>query len=127
LPHEVFVTVIKITVMRLLLILLLAAPLFSAAQINRSANEVAQSATKDYIVNKVFRDKVYNPVWFGQLRERVDKKDGTNWIIEHRFEIAEKQPSSFNNQAATKKEYSFMLFFDKRMKIIRAESYTIAE
>ena len=113
--------------MRLLLILLLAVPFLSDAQINRSANEVAHAVTKDYIVNKVFRDKVYNPVWYGPLRERVDKKEGTNWIIEHRFEIADKQSSSFNNHAAAKKEYSFMFFLDKRMKIVRAESFTLTE
>ena len=113
--------------MRLLLILLLAAPLISFAQINRSANEVAQSVTKEYIVNKVFRDKAYRPVWYGPLRERVDKKDGTNWIIEHRFEIADKQPSSFNNESAPKKEYSFVFFLDKRMKVLKAESFSVAE
>ena len=106
---------------------MLAAPFLSAAQVNRSANEVAQSVAREYIVNKVFRDKAYKPVWYGPLRERVDKKDGTNWIIEHRFEIADKQPSSFNNQANPKKEYAFTFFLDKRMKILRAESYSVAD
>ena len=113
--------------MRLLLILLLAAPFISFAQINRSATEVAQTVTKEYLVNKVFRDKAYNPVWYGPLRERVDKKNGTNWIIEHRFEIGDKQPSSFNNQATPKKAYSFIFFLDKRMNILLAESFSVTE
>ena len=113
--------------MRLLLILLLTAPFLAAAQVNRSANEEARSVTKEYIVNKVFRDKAYNPVWYGPLRERINKKDGTNWIIEHRFEIADKQPSSFNSQANQKKEYSFTFFLDKRMKILRAESFSVVD
>ena len=112
--------------MRLLLLLLLATPFLADAQINRSDNEEPQSITKDYIVKKVFRNKEYKPVWYSPLRERINKNEGTSWVIEHRFEISDKQPSSFD-KGTSKKEYSFIFFFDKRMNILRAESYNIID
>ena len=113
--------------MRHLLYFLLVTPFLTAAQINRSANQVAQEAAKEYIVKKIFNDKNYKSVWFSDLRERVNKKDGTSWVLEHRFNISDKESSNFEKGEPVTKEYSFFFFLDKRMHILRAESYTVKE
>ncbi len=108
--------------MRKLFLVLLLAPLMMWGQINRSANEVAKEVTKDWLMKKLFKGKEYQPVWFSELKPFNDKESGSAWTIEHHFDIIDK--SGYERPSNTKTSYSFQFFLDKRMKVLRAESYS---
>ena len=109
--------------MRIVLILLLIAPAWSLAQVNKSANDLAREVTREYLVSKVFKGKNYQPISYGELRERKDKKTDVTWVLEHQFEISDK-PNGYDAPSSDKKTYSFVFYLDKRMKVVKAESYT---
>jgi hypothetical protein len=104
------------------LILLLAVPFFASAQINKSANELAQEVTREYLVTKLFRGKNYQPIRYGELKAKNDKRSSVAWTLEHDFEVSDARPSGFND-IQNKHFYSFLFFLDKRMKIVKAESF----
>lgn len=113
--------------MRIVLCLLLALPCFASAQINKSANEVAREVTRDYIVQKVFKGKAYEPVWYGELIPVKDKKTQTAWTLEHHFLVDERPSGGFEVGPAKKVSYSFLFFLDKRMRVLKAESFVKGE
>ncbi|HTD95151.1 MAG TPA: hypothetical protein VK644_15100, partial [Chitinophagaceae bacterium] len=67
--------------MRLLLILLLGTPLFSAAQINRSANEFARERVEEFLATKIFKDQVYKTISYGELKPERESRNSAVWSI----------------------------------------------
>ena len=109
--------------MRIVLILLLALPLSASSQVNKSATELAREVTREYLVSKIFRGKNYQPLSYSELKPAKNKRNEVEWILEHQFEIAEK-PVGYNESNSPKQTYSFVFYLDKRMKVVKAESYT---
>lgn len=111
--------------MRALLFLLLIAPLFTAAQINRSATELARETTKNFVVNKIFAGQQYSPFSYGEIKPFKEKDNlDIEWVIEHRFEISRSVSSFDKNKEGVKKLYTFYFMLDKRMKVQRAEAFS---
>ena len=112
--------------MRLLLICLIAIPLCSAAQINRSATELAHERIREYIVTRVFKDQPYKPVSYGELKSYKQDRSEIRWSIEHKFEIEETQEVS-DKKVIVRKPQWFWFYLDKKLKVILAESYHKSE
>ena len=109
--------------MRLLLILLLGIPLYSAAQINRSANELAREKVQEYIVTKIFKDLHYKPVSYSELKPQKQDHSETAWFISHRFEISDSRNTA-DKKSAVSKPYFFTVYLDKKLKVVAAQSYS---
>jgi hypothetical protein len=109
--------------MRIVLFLLLTLPLAVASQANKSANELAREVTRDYLVTKIFKGKDYQPLSYGELRSSQNKRTEVAWVLEHEFAITDKHVG-FEETPSQKQTYSFLFYLDKRMKVVKAVSYT---
>lgn len=107
--------------MRLLILLLIITPFFADAQVNRSANELACERVKEYIETRLFKDLTYKAVSYGQLKPHSQPHSPITWSIEHKFEI--ETPVFSNNKTSTLKSYNFSFYLDKKLKVLRAESF----
>jgi hypothetical protein len=112
----------KIIVMRILLLFLVSLPVFCGAQVNRSANEVARESVQAYIGTKLFRDMGYKPGDYGELKSQEDRENYIAWSLIHQFEITDSQFVA-DKRIAIRKTYNFSFYLDKKLKVIRAESY----
>ena len=109
--------------MRVILFLLLLFPVIVNAQINRSATEFAKENVEEYITTKLFKDGPYKPVSYGQLKSWVEKNSGVTCFIEHKFEITETETNA-GKKISVQKPYKFVFYFNEKMKVVRAESYS---
>jgi hypothetical protein len=101
--------------MRLILLLFIAIPFATKAQINRSATEFALEKVQEYIVQKIFKEQSYQAGAFGVLTERrVAGNRDINWSIDHWFSIGK--------VGGSMREYKFVFFLGKRMEVLRAEA-----
>lgn len=107
--------------MRLLILLLIALPFCSDAQINRSANELACERVKEYVQTMLFKNHSYKAVSYGQLKPFSKTNSHMVWTIEHTFEI--EAPVFSNDKVSHSKSYNFSFYLDKRLKVLRAESF----
>lgn len=110
--------------MRGIIAILIIVPLFSGAQINRSANELAQERVREYILTKIFKDVLYQPSNFGDLKEMRQPHSEIYWTIRHRFEIVDSQFVA-DKKIAVRKPYYFSFYLDKKLKVVTAERYSI--
>ena len=112
--------------MRIMLLLVFACPLLAAAQINRSATELAKETTADYIRLKAFKKQVYHPVSYGDLVDLnpTDKQSNLIWAIRHRFEIEETRMVD-DKKVVVRQPYTFYFYLDERMRVVKAESYYV--
>ena len=108
--------------MRILLLSLISLPFFCGAQINRSANEVARERVQEYIGTKLFKDLGYKPGDYGELTSQKDRENYIAWSLNHQFEITDSQFVA-DKRIAVRKTYSFSFYLDKKLKVIKAESY----
>ena len=108
--------------MRLLLITLLSLPLFSEAQVNRSAKELAEERIKEYIVTKLFREASYKGLTFGELKTQRQPHSDVAWTISHRFEVVDSQLVNDRRTPVTRSQF-FSFYLDRKMKVVSAESY----
>jgi hypothetical protein len=110
--------------MRSLLLLLIALPFFTSAQINRSAKELASERIQEYVMNKLFKNKQYKPVSYGEIKEVGNKKKTEIvWVIAHQFEITEGGENSFEHSDKTQQPYKFLFYMNEKMKVVKAETY----
>ena len=107
--------------MRLLILLLIITPFFADAQINRSANELACERVKEYVQTRLFKDFSYKAVSYGQLKPHSQPHSQVIWTIEHKFEI--ETPVFSENKSGNQKLYNFSFYLDKKLKVLRAESF----
>jgi hypothetical protein len=107
--------------MRIIFILLLL-PFITKAQINRSASELAHENIKDYISTKIFKNRMYKPVSYGELKPDKEINSSVLWVLDHRFEVAESQTTSDKEPVVEQKLYRFIFYLDKKMKVARAEN-----
>jgi hypothetical protein len=109
--------------MRSILILAVILPIFTSAQINRSAREYAGEQVQEYITKKLFKGLQYKAVSFGELKEHKEKNNqDMAWRIDHKFEIM--ATDSFSGQReATPRTYLFSFYLDEKMKVLKAETY----
>jgi hypothetical protein len=109
--------------MRMILFLFLALPFVAGAQINRSAKELACESTREYLVTKLFRGDAYKPGSYGELKAWNNPRSGIAWTLEHQFEVTETNSSGYQKASEVHKTYKFLFYLDKRMKVLKAESY----
>jgi hypothetical protein len=106
-----------------MIVLFLVFPLVVHAQVNRSASQLAHENIQDYLKSKLFKDQPYYPTSFGDLKPQKKDHSETAWIMEHKFQVAEKvdkgsvKPASMENHP-----YWFFFFLDKKMRVVKAES-----
>ena len=111
--------------MRYLLFSLILLPMFTSAQINRSARELASEQIQEYVTTKLFKDLSYKPVSLGQLKTFQDKRyPDIAWIIEHKFEVKESRKGT-DQKSVAPKEYVFQFYLDDKMKVVKADSYFV--
>lgn len=108
--------------MRILLLLLFSLPLALAAQVNRSANELARERIRDYIVQTLFKDLAYNPGTFGELKSHQQPQVEIAWSMIHQFEVVDSQFVA-DKKVAVRKPYYFSFYLDKKLKVTAAESF----
>ena len=108
--------------MRILLLIFISFPIFSGAQVNRSANELAREQVQEYIVTMIFKAKPYKPIYYGELTPQNQPHSEIVWSIHHKFEIVDSQFVS-DKKVAVIKPYNFSFFLDKKLKVIGAESF----
>jgi hypothetical protein len=107
-----------------MLFILFILPVFTHAQINRSAKELASEKIQEYITAKLFINKPYRVVSFGEIKEvGVKKKDEIVWSIAHKFEITDGGKKSFDNSPEVSKQYNFLFYLDEKMKVLKAETF----
>lgn len=99
--------------MRLLMMLLLVLPLMAAAQMNRSASELARENIEAYLKEKIFRTEPYRSYTFGNLKPASITDTEILWSMDHRFGIQEQK-----NEASVWKPHYFVFYFDRKMKIV---------
>ena len=107
--------------MRVLLLLLLLAPVALKAQVNRSATELAKENIGEYVTGKLFKGYSYEPASYGLLKSRIEKNREMKWSIVHEFGITEKQAGT-DKLAVVQKQYKFIFYLDEKMKVISAQT-----
>ena len=112
----------KMTAMRILFFSFVSLPCFCAAQINRSANEVARESVGEYICQKLFKNLGYTAGQYGELHPKNDRETDVAWSITHQFEIMDSQYVS-NKRIAVRTTYNFSFYLDKKLKVIKADGY----
>ncbi|HEX2606553.1 MAG TPA: hypothetical protein VHK91_04200 [Flavisolibacter sp.] len=107
--------------MRTLLLLLLLAPVWAQAQLNRSAKELSKEKIKEYVTTKLLAGKVYKPLAFEDIIPVRDRDPEVVWSIQHRFEAAEQE---WVKEAVREenKMYNVTFYLDRKLNIRRAES-----
>ncbi len=108
--------------MRRIVFLLSLLPVVVNAQINRSATELAKENIQEYIMEKIFNGRQYQPVSYGELKPRKEENPDIVWSIEHKFQIAE-TPTYTGKKIPLQKPYKFMFYLDRKMKVLRAETF----
>lgn len=109
--------------MRIFLLLLAVFPVVAAfAQINKSATEFAKEKVGEYVVNNLSKEKTYKPVSYGELKEISRNSLKTIWSITHKFEVIETEIVA-GKKTEVPKEYQFVFYLDKKMKIKGAEGF----
>lgn len=106
--------------MRLLIIFLLLLPLFSIAQLNRSATELAKERIAEYITTKIFKGHAYEPLTYGMLKPMKNDPTRYNWLLSHQFAIIDTQLVA-DKKTLVKKPYIFSFYMDKKLRIVSAE------
>src|SRR5262245_40579539 len=106
--------------MRSVLLIIFILPFLASAQINRSAKELASETIGEYITTKLFKDKSYHPLSFGQLTPKHEQNTEVIWSFDHRFEITEERTIDDKKTPVTK-TYKFTFYLDKKMKVKRAD------
>ena len=93
------------------------------AQFNRSATELARENVHDYITTKLFKNGSYQAVSYGQLTPRKAEGPSIAWSIEHTFAVTEVEMIN-DKKIVVKRQYKFLFYFDNKMNVLRAESYS---
>lgn len=106
----------------MLFILLLTIPFYTRAQFNRSAIELAHENIEEYLKSKLFRNKTYTSVSYGQLKEKKDADKETAWELNHIFTIEDGRQADNRDSTSTKQEYNFTFYFDRKLNVIKAET-----
>jgi hypothetical protein len=112
--------------MRIIIILLALLPFSSKAQINRSANELAHETIKEYIAHKIFANKAYIPVSYGELKSANEQNTDIIWFVQHKFEIIEAPQLASQPATETRQQYLFTFYLDKKLKVLRAENIQLS-
>lgn len=108
--------------MRSLFFIMLLCPILANAQINRSAKELASETIPVYITTKLFQGKPYKSVSYGDIKSCQQNNSGVCWSIEHKFEITEAEKGGGQTHSG-QKLYKFLFYLDKKMNVLRAESF----
>jgi hypothetical protein len=114
-------TIPKTFTMRIILLLLFFTPFLGNSQVNRSANQLAGERVKEFIEQKLFRELDYTAVRSGELKPYNNPMSLITWTFEHEFLI--ESPVFADKKTSQTKAYRFSFYLDKRMKVLKAESY----
>lgn len=106
--------------MRIILFILLIIPFVPKAQINRSANQFARERVEAYLHNKLLKDQAYKTVAFGELKPQEADKKGVMWTMDCSLDKLDRREREAGD---TTKPSRFIFYLDKRLNVLRAESY----
>lgn len=107
--------------MRTVLFFLLLFPAIANAQFKRSATELAKDKVREYVTQKLFKDLSYQPISFSQLTDSKSSDREVAHFIKHKFSVTEIELHE-DAKTSVQKEYSFVFYFDDKMKVTGAES-----
>ncbi|HEU0111948.1 MAG TPA: hypothetical protein VFQ73_13820 [Flavisolibacter sp.] len=109
--------------MRIILILCLLINISAAAQINRSAHQLAAENIRKYINEKLFAGKLYKEGSFGEIHTHPVIRSDIKWTIDHGFDIVERVKTADKDDSMQFQSYWFVFYLDKKLNVIGAESY----
>jgi hypothetical protein len=107
--------------MRTILFLSLLFPVAVNAQFKRSATELAKENIREYLTGKLFENRPYQSLSYGDLTPLKGNDPEIGSYIKHQFAITETQIHG-NQKDSVLRAYQFIFYFDNRMRVLRAES-----
>jgi len=111
--------------MRLILIFLWLLPFLSSAQINKSANILAQEKVQEYLKTKIFKRQSINSLSFAELKSRKNIEYGVEWSVEIKLQIEENRKISSEKTIIVQQPYQFVFYLDKKLQVIKAVSMLV--
>jgi len=107
--------------MRTILYLLLSFPVVVNAQFKRSATELARENIREYLTEKLFKNRSYRSILYEDLTSLKGNDAAIESYIKHEFTITEPQIHA-NKKDSVQKIYKFIFYFDNKMRVLGAES-----
>ncbi len=109
--------------MRILLFLLLFMPIVSGAQVNRSATIFAHAQIQDYLLNKLGINVSTFLIEYGALKPAVSANKEVVWSMDFKYQPDPDRKTADNKSNMPGRLYKMLFYFDRKMKIVKAESY----
>jgi len=106
--------------MRTILFLSLLFPVVVNAQFKRSATELAKENIREYLAEKLFKNRPYQSISYGDLTPLKGNDPEIGSYIKHQFAITETQIHG-DKKDSVQRAYQFIFYFDNRMRILGAE------
>jgi hypothetical protein len=107
--------------MRSIALVLLLFPTIANSQFKRSATELGKENIKEYVIQKLFKGLPYQAVSYGELTDSKTNDRNATCFIKHKFKVTEMQ-HQVDNKVPIQKEYTFVFYFDDKMKVYKAEN-----
>ena len=108
--------------MRNIFILMCLLPFLSIAQINRSANELAQEGIREYLKSRILKGQSFNSLSFAELKSRKNIEYGVEWTMEIRLQIEETRKISSEKTIVVQQPYQFIFYLNKKLEVVKATS-----
>ena len=105
-----------------ILIALLLVSTTAGAQFRRSATELAKENVQEYLTTKLFKNRSYQPVSFGELKARKEEDPDVAWCIQHTFTVTETKIQN-DKKIPVQQLHQFMFYMDSKMRVLRSESF----
>ena len=107
--------------MRTILFLSLLFPVFVNAQFKRSATELAKENIREYLIEKLFKNRSYQSISYGNLTPLKANDPEIGSYIKYQFAMTETQIHG-DKKDSVLRAYKFIFYFDNRMRVLGAES-----
>ena len=108
--------------MRISFLICLVLAFSAQGQINHSATELAKENVQEYLVKKIFRNKVFRPLEYGSLEPYAHYDPDISWVFEQRCEVTQTVRYPGKDSTYTL-PYKFVFYLDSKLKVFRAESF----
>ena len=107
--------------MRIILFLSLLFPVVVNAQFKRSATELAKENIREYLTGKLFKNRPYQSISYGDLTPLKGNDPEVGSYIKHQFAITETQIHG-DKKDSVQRAYKFIFYLDNKMSVLGAES-----
>jgi hypothetical protein len=102
---------------KLPVLLVLALPLSSVAQTNKSAYRLADENISRYLSSKVFIGQKVHSVDYGPFKAESESSSTLAWSVRHTVSVMEPYP---NKDSLQVRIYHFTFYLDKKMQVLSA-------